>query len=243
MTILKIHSKNPYASRAGEFYRRQRDDGVFAYPCPHQECDAKFYIKSQLSTHLLNHSGETPFVCNLCNYTSKQKILLDKHRQREHDIPLPSTRISRYRTRTSLPAICECKRDTYYTGKKPNNNYKGVVARLEHYERENNIINLLETNKVTKRDFYADKAKGYIIDHWVIYTKARPLRLFSIGNSQRKAEKITAFINQIHNITQLYKDPQQYNQEISYLQKDNKKKIELINTALQLYPSIATLNL
>jgi hypothetical protein len=61
MTLFKIHSLTPYASRAGEFYRRKRDLNTYTHRCTFEDCEEKFYIKCQLTQHMLKHTGEKPF--------------------------------------------------------------------------------------------------------------------------------------------------------------------------------------
>ena len=232
MVLLKIHSDTPYASRAGEFYRRQRDNKEFAYQC---ECGAKFYIKSNYNAHMLKHSGECPFSCDQCNYEARQKILLDKHRWRCHNIPLPTTRISRRKYRTSLVVWCASKRLVEYTGKIPKHKYTRLADRIELY-KTTPILSLLDSQIMTKKEFYSDKSAGYIYDKWHIYIIQCPRRTFPIGNSQRNTEKITDFMNQIHNIHILF--PDAFMEELKSLKQDNRKNNKLIQQSIVLYNTI-----
>ena len=241
MTLLKIHSETPYASRAGEFYRRQRDNLIRKHICQHPGCEAKFYIKSQLTAHIRQHTGECPFQCDKCDYAAKQKILLDKHRLREHDIALPSTRITRHKERISLPAWCACHRETKYTGKIPTHKQGRLAQRVDLYLTSNDILQLLEDTTITKKEFYADKSAGYISDYWSIYALQYPTRTFPIGNSQRNTEKIANFMNQIHNLHILYPQPNAFAQELASLQSDNKKSETLISQSMMLYSNVYNL--
>ena len=236
MVLHKIHSDTPYASRAGEFYRRQRDNKELLYPCP--SCAAAFYIKSQLRNHQLQHTGENPFACDMCNYAAKQKILLDKHRERCHNIPLPSTRLSRYKKRTSLPAKYACRRIVKYTGKVPNHKNGRLMKRVKGYGKGEDILSMINNNLITKKDFYADKSAGYISDNWVIYPLKFPNRIVPIGNSQRKTEKMVSFMNQISNIFVLFPSINGQREQLAYLKKDNKTKQELIDTSLILFHNL-----
>ena len=232
MVLHKIYSDNPYASRAGEFYRRQRDNKSFTYEC---ECGAQFYIKSNYNAHMLKHSGECPFSCDKCEYEAKQKILLDKHRLRCHNIPLPSTRISRRKYRTSLGVRFASKRVIEYTGKIPTHKHTRLLERVELYQ-VNPILFLLANGNMTKKEFYSDKNSGYIYDKWHIYIIQCPRHTFPIGNSQRITEKITDFMNQIHNLHTLFRDT--FMEELKSLKQDNKKSAELIQQSVSLYDTI-----
>ena len=223
-----------YASRSGEFYKQQREHKRHNYLCRH--CEKSFYLLSNLKAHILQHTGETPFTCEICHdYHSKQKFLLDKHRKKEHNIPLPSTRISRHKERTSLPSIFTYERITQYTGKIPKKN-KGVrYDRIEMYKNSMNIHDLIKREKISKKDFYTDKSTGYIKDGWYIKF---PQRMLLIGNSARKTEKMTDILNQIHNLHILYPDYDARREEIILLKKDNHTNSPLIEECLKMYDTI-----
>ena len=238
MTILKVHSSTPYASRAGEYYRRQRDAKLFHHTCPEAGCAAKFYVRSQLTAHMRKHTGEQPFKCLHCKYAAKQKYLLDKHNEKEHSIPLPSTRISRYKMRMSLGKSCAAKRITNYSGKLPTQRRERLVHRLDLYSRHANILALITEGHITKKEFYADKSAGYIKDYWCIYTLACPEHLHTVGNSRRKAEKTAHFINQIKNLHILFPTPEKLNEQLDSLKEDNKKNIARIDQSYNLYKKI-----
>ena len=236
MTLLKIHTSTPYASRAGEFYRRQRDKKAFNHLCPHPGCDAKFYIKCQLTQHMLKHTGEKPFACAHCVYAAKQKALLDKHNLREHDIPLPSTRASRHRLRTSFPPQYTFKRVTRYTGKAPTQRRERLDQRIILYKNHNNnILNLVECQKILKKEFYADKSAGYIYDMWVLYDIADPARVVAMVNSERKTEKAANIMNQIHNLRILFPDEDEFLRELQSLKHDNARSQEQVEQTFKIY--------
>ena len=235
MALLKIHTCTPYASRAGEFYRRQRENREFKHVCPHAGCNAKFYVKCQLTQHMLKHTGEKPFACMHCNYAAKQKALLDKHNLREHGIPLPSTRATRHRLRTSLPSQYICKRLTRYTGKTPTQRRERLDQRIALYKNNNKIITLVECKQILKKEFYADKSAGYIYDMWVLYDIEDPARVIEIGNSERKTERVVNFMNQIHNLHILFPDEIAFDKEIQSLKNDNACSQEQVDYALELY--------
>lgn len=238
MPLLKIHTSTPYASRAGEYYRRQREKREFKHVCPHAGCNAKFYVKCQLTQHMLNHTGEKPFACAHCDYAAKQKALLDKHNLREHGIPLPSTRTTRHRLRTSLPPQYTFKRITRYTGKAPSQRRERLDQRIALYKNPNsNIRALVECKEISKKEFYADKSAGYIYDMWVIYNINDPARVVAIGNSERKAEKTSNFMNQIHNLHILFPDETTFHEEMGSLKNDNTRSQEQVDYAHDLYVS------
>ena len=235
MTIFKIHSDAPYASRAGEFYRRQRDTNSFAYTCTHDGCTAQFYTKSNFTAHLRQHTGECPYACDQCGYSAKQKSLLDKHRLKEHNISLPSTRETRYKERISLEPLYASRRVTTYTGKVPTHKRADLSRRVNFYKMTKNILALVNTGTITKKAFYADKGSGYISDKWCIYSLHQPLINFPIGNSKRLTMKIASFMNQIHNLHLLYPKKSVFATKFLALQEDNKKSLKSINISMILY--------
>ena len=236
MALLKIHTCTPYASRAGEFYRRRRENREFKHVCPHVGCNAKFYIKCQLTQHMLKHTGEKPFACAHCNYAAKQKALLDKHNLREHWIPLPSTRASCHRLRTSLPPQYTFKRVTRYTGKAPTQSRERLEQRITLYKNNaSNILSLVECKAILKKEFYADKSAGYIYDTWVLYDIADPARVVAMGNSERKAEKASNIMNQIHNLHILFPDQEEFLRELQSLKNDNARSQEQVEHSFNLY--------
>ena len=54
-----------------------------SFPC--SECDQIFYKKSNLTSHMLRHSSEKPFVCNDCGNTFKREKTLVMHFQLVHE--------------------------------------------------------------------------------------------------------------------------------------------------------------
>ena len=222
-----------YASRSGEFYKRQRDNKQNIYCCRHEDCNKSFYLLSNLKAHTLQHTGETPFSCDICNnYHSKQKYLLDKHREKEHNIPLPSTRISRHKERTSLPEIFSYKRITKYTGKIPKKKTGGRQQRIEAYKNATDIQLLIENQLISKKDFYTDKSNGYIEDGWWIQFPAKSIR---VGNAKRKSEKMTDMLNQIHNLHIIYQDYNARRKEINLFKMDNNKNVKILENCLSMY--------
>ena len=239
MTYNKIHSNNPYASRAGEYYRQQREKNENKYKCDIEGCAAAFYVKSQLDAHKLKHTGEAPFACFDCEYKTKQKFLLDKHREKEHNIPLPSTRQSRYKFRTKLQNCCGCTRITFYTNKKSKKGGR-VQERIKLYKQNADILSLLINNLISKKEFSMDKRAGYIEDKWMLFPLSQPARLTPSGTSRRKTEKITSFINQIQNITKQTKKTEEFNREYQSLIDDNTKSSNLITIAYNIHKQFKT---
>ena len=60
-------------------------DSKYSLPC--SECDKIFYKKSNLTSHMLRHSSEKPFVCDVqgCGKTFKREKTLVKHFQLVHE--------------------------------------------------------------------------------------------------------------------------------------------------------------
>jgi hypothetical protein len=154
---------------------------------------------------------------------------------REHNIPLPSTRLSRHKYRTSLKDWCGYMRRTRYTGKVPKQNRAGLNKRIHLYRNNADMLSLLTTQDITKKEFYADKNGGYITDHWIVYAKANTRMVHIVGNSQRKTEKIAHFMNQINNLHILFPKAADLGNEIESLKQDNKKSIPLVNKAYTIY--------
>lgn len=50
--------------------------------CPH--CNYSTYLVGHLKRHLLVHSGERPYVCNVCNFRFNQKENLKRHMKLKH---------------------------------------------------------------------------------------------------------------------------------------------------------------
>ena len=223
------HKTKQYASRSGEFYNEQRQKDIRNYKCSYVDCDRAYYNKSQLDAHLLQHSGEKPFQCEHCEYASRQKFLLDKHNLAKHRIPLPSTRISRHRERTSLPPRFNCMRLTQLTNKpiKARNN---INKRIQLYRNHaTNILSLVEQGRITKNAFYADKSNGYIKDFWIIFNIDNlPFKIYrSPFSAQSHTKKLTNILNQLHSIAVLYSsDEDNHNNQLQLFKKDNKNSFK-----------------
>ena len=242
MTLTKLHSNMNYASRAGEYYRQQRDNGNCKYTCRHEGCERKYYSKAQLDAHMLSHSGEKPHECSLCNYASRQKYLLDRHREKAHSIPMPTTRISRARARRSVPDRFFCSRITAFTGLMPSQRRGniGLQRRVTLYKQSANIRELLEPTEaatfITRKHFSSDKRRGYILDSYYIgeYDASHN---YQFGNAGRRCEKMVTILNQLHTIQTLYPptiSPQKYEAELEIFKQDNNKAQALINRAIHL---------
>lgn len=212
-------------SRSTEFYRRQRETNTRKYCCP--TCDKTFYNKSQLNAHMLKHTGETPYHCNCCTYKAKQKFLLDKHKLKMHNIPLPSTRTSRYRMRTSEPPIYGCKRIVKRTNKQPK--LKGELQkRIDQYDAATNILDL----PISKKHFSMDKSRGFIEDYWVIYLLSNPRQTQKTKTARKNTQKIAHFMNQIATIKKKF--PNTFEHQLQLLREDNHKQHENINIAVDM---------
>ena len=242
MTLTKLYSNKNYASRAGEYYRQQRDKGICKYSCRQEGCKCTYYSKAQLDAHMLSHSGEKPHKCPSCDYASRQKYLLDRHREKAHGIPMPTTRISRARMRRSVPDRFFCSRITAFTGLMPSRRRGnlGLQRRVELYRQSDNIRELLVPTEaatfVSKKHFSSDKRRGYILDSHYI-GEFSTARNFEFGNSKRRCEKLVKLLNQLHTIRSLYPPttaPQEYAAELELFKQDNNKTQDLITKALHL---------
>ena len=242
MTLTKLYSNKNYASRAGEYYRQQRDKGICKYSCRQEGCKCTYYSKAQLDAHMLSHSGEKPHKCPSCDYASRQKYLLDRHREKAHGIPMPTTRISRARMRRSVPDRFFCSRITAFTGLMPSRRRGnlGLQRRVALYRQSDNIRELLEPTEaatfVSKKHFSSDKRRGYILDSYYI-GEFGTSRNYQFGNSGRRCEKLVLFLNQLHTIQILHPSTtssEEYAAELELFKQDNTKTRALITKALHL---------
>ena len=56
-----------------------------AYECTHEGCDKVFYKLHNLKKHLLTHTGERRFKCDVCDAAFKQKAHLKTHLYKIHE--------------------------------------------------------------------------------------------------------------------------------------------------------------
>ncbi|KOC63961.1 Zinc finger protein 497 [Habropoda laboriosa] len=56
-------------------------------PCPH--CPKRFVNQLRLKTHMISHSEERPYTCEICGFNLKTKIQLIKHHQNRHSDERP----------------------------------------------------------------------------------------------------------------------------------------------------------
>lgn len=80
------------------------------YQCDY--CDKKTYSKTMLTQHMDScqmaiENGYEPrcYTCEVCCKQFKQKGNLDTHKEKEHNIPKPHTRISRNKLRKELASL------------------------------------------------------------------------------------------------------------------------------------------
>ena len=242
MTLTKLHSNMNYASRAGEYYRQQRDKGNCKYHCRHEGCMRSYYSKAQLDAHMLGHSGEKPHKCDACGYESRQKYLLDRHREKAHGIPMPTTRISRSRMRHSAPSRFFCRRITAFTGLMPSERRgnTGLQRRVALYRQADNILDLLEPIEaitfISRKHFSSDKRRGYILDSYYI-GEFETARHYQFGNSERRCEKLVDILNQLNTIRGIYPETtmkEEYERELELFKQDNNKAQKLIEQGIEL---------
>ena len=62
-----------------------RLEGTLA--CPH--CPKRFVNQLRLKTHMISHSEERPYTCEICGFNLKTKIQLIKHHQNRHSDERP----------------------------------------------------------------------------------------------------------------------------------------------------------
>ncbi len=231
--------KKQYASRSGEFYKEQRDKNILNYKCPYDNCNAAFYNKSLLKGHILKHTGERPYPCNHCDYKSKQKYLLDKHKLKLHNIPLPTTRTSRYRERTSLPPQFSCIRITSFNPQSTPIRSSARAQRILLYKRHSHhILSLIEKGLITKKDFWSDKARGFIDDAWFfVFTNNNQDTIIRRSEfaARSHSENLANILNQIHTLHIIYPTIDLRENQMNLLREDNKSKSDLITKAIQLY--------
>ena len=59
---------------------------VGQYACPLASCSKVFKTSSRVRRHLLIHTGDKPYVCNLCGYQCNQSTHLKIHLQNQHNL-------------------------------------------------------------------------------------------------------------------------------------------------------------
>ncbi|KAL1666355.1 hypothetical protein GGF50DRAFT_99450 [Schizophyllum commune] len=89
-----------YISRSSDFARHAithmelGDKDASMYYCPHEGCAYKTLQKSNLESHFNVHTGEKPYACPECPFSSANPSSLCRHRQRLHGY-VPSARRTR----------------------------------------------------------------------------------------------------------------------------------------------------
>ena len=220
-------------------YRRRKEEGHHhrcpctlpdGTPCPYSTP----YSKSAIIQHIRsNHTNEKPFVCPECDRAYGQKSNMDKHRHRVHNVPLPSTRATRYRALTSLPPKFKAVWYLRRTSKQPSS--RGcLLHRLRGYE---NLAGLHD-QKPQNLDYLASDAKtGYVTYGWVILNLEtnRVIKNVTKHRSQAHVSIIADFMNKIHTLKKIHPlDPAARINSILYLKKDYKKSVDKIKEAITL---------
>ena len=65
-------------------HERKKHDSEFVKPISCSNCGKRFALNSQLKIHMRVHSGDHPFACTECNYTTTQKGNLKTHILSKH---------------------------------------------------------------------------------------------------------------------------------------------------------------
>ena len=138
-TILGLHQHRYYKHNANKPMHN----------CPY--CKYSNYMKNTIQQHLMTCeaakeqgyiSTSSMFSCDLCKYSARQKGNLDTHRFKMHNIPRPSTRISRNAIREQL------KRNIYSAYK---TDTKGITCwTIQYIDRETGVRQIDPSSLFTK---------------------------------------------------------------------------------------------
>lgn len=67
-----------------EQYSSCKFEGVRAYICNFEHCGRMFNSKQKVQRHFLTHTGEKPFSCRFCDYSSSRKDQVKVHEYTKH---------------------------------------------------------------------------------------------------------------------------------------------------------------
>ena len=91
-------------------------------PCPH--CTKRFVNQLRLKTHLISHSEDRPYTCEICGFNLKTKIQLIKHHQNRHSDERPlQCRYCPWRCKQVSALVCH---ERTHTNERP---YSCIVCR------------------------------------------------------------------------------------------------------------------
>ena len=119
-------------------------DWLIIYTCCYSGCEKKFQRPSRLETHLLAHSGERPFKCNICDKDFTRNAHLKRHKQINHEgVKTPTAEVScdqcgnifanKYSLKKHVKKVHEVKQyECEVCGKQFHKNHLLKVHKLEH---------------------------------------------------------------------------------------------------------------
>ncbi|XP_018023144.1 protein tramtrack, beta isoform isoform X16 [Hyalella azteca] len=79
-----FHDLKNFQSHSYDFQKKPFTSQIHLYNC--EICGRHFDHKNNFRKHYMTHTGEKPFSCHLCAYTSVQKVNLTKHLMSRHQI-------------------------------------------------------------------------------------------------------------------------------------------------------------
>jgi hypothetical protein len=219
-------------------YRRRKEEGDHHY-CTHilkdgSPCPYSTPYSSALPQHVrYNHTDEKPFVCPECKHAYCQKNNMDKHRQRRHNVPLPSTRATRYQQATSRPDKYKPVWFLRVTNKRPSVR-SNLIERLRRYKS----LAGLHDMKVSNLDYLSSDAKsGYLVYGWIILNMDTNKVIKNVTNKRSRAHVsvIAEFMNKINTLKKIYSnDKNERINSLLYLKKDYKKSADKFMEAITL---------